>query len=165
MNNINKLFNGRNDVIKFVDDYGSMILKAKRKAVKEEPKPEPTKAKTKCKVYSFQFHEKFINEIKNDGKNMNEQIFKEYFFYYTLSFLAKKLYNSNQYGNDQIVKHINDLLIELKKGISINKIPKNQKPNKIVEIVEKILNFNKQFPSELARKRRVVKAKTQNINS
>ena len=38
------------------------------------------------------------------------------FFYHTLSFLAKELYNSNQYGNDQVVKDINDLLIELKKG-------------------------------------------------
>ena len=30
--NINLLFNGRNDAIKFVEDYGSMILEAKRKA-------------------------------------------------------------------------------------------------------------------------------------
>ena len=37
--NINKLFNRRNDAIKFVDDYGSMILEAKRKAAEEEPKP------------------------------------------------------------------------------------------------------------------------------
>ena len=49
MANINKLFNGRNDAIKFVDDYGPMILEAKRKAAEEEPKPEPTKAKTKRK--------------------------------------------------------------------------------------------------------------------
>ena len=30
--NINILFNGKNDAIKFVEDYGSMILEAKRKA-------------------------------------------------------------------------------------------------------------------------------------
>ena len=30
--NINMLFNGKNDAIKFVEDYGSMILEAKRKA-------------------------------------------------------------------------------------------------------------------------------------
>ena len=29
--NINILFNGENDAIKFVEDYGSMILEAKRK--------------------------------------------------------------------------------------------------------------------------------------
>ena len=34
--NINILFNGRNDAIKFVKDYGSMILEAKRKAIKGE---------------------------------------------------------------------------------------------------------------------------------
>ena len=30
--NINRFFNGRNDSIKFVEDYGSMILEAKNKA-------------------------------------------------------------------------------------------------------------------------------------
>ena len=33
--NVNRLFNGRNDVIKFVGDFGSMILEAKKKAAKE----------------------------------------------------------------------------------------------------------------------------------
>ena len=47
--NINKPFNGKNDSIKFVDDYGSMTVETKRKAAEEEPKPEPTKAKTKRK--------------------------------------------------------------------------------------------------------------------
>ena len=35
-------------------------------------------------------------------------------------------------------------MIKLKKDINVKKIPKNQNPNKIVDIVEKILNFNKQ---------------------
>ena len=30
--NINRLFNGRNDAIKFIEDYGSMILEAKKKS-------------------------------------------------------------------------------------------------------------------------------------
>ena len=80
MANINRLFIGRNDAIKFVDDYGLMILEAISKAVEEEPKPEPTKSKTKHKKSPLELHEKFINEIKNDEKNINEQIFKEYFF-------------------------------------------------------------------------------------
>ena len=46
--NIDKLFNGRNDAIKFLDDYGSMILEATKKAVKE-----PTKTKTKRKKSPF----------------------------------------------------------------------------------------------------------------
>ena len=78
--NINKLFKGRSDAIKFVDDYGSMILEAKKKAAEEEPKPEPTKAKTKGKKSPFEFREKFINEIENNEKIIIEQIFKAYFF-------------------------------------------------------------------------------------
>ena len=65
MANINKLFNGRNAAIKIADDYGSMILEAKRKPAGEESEsePEPSKAKTKGKL-----REEFINEIKNDKK-------------------------------------------------------------------------------------------------
>ena len=48
-------------------------------------------------------------------KNLNEKIFKEYFFYHTPLVLEKELYNSNQNVDDEIVKHINDVLIELKK--------------------------------------------------
>ena len=112
---INKLSNGRNNAIKFVHEYSSVILETKRKATKEEPKPEPTKTKTKRKKTPLELHEKFINVIKNDEKNINEQIFKEYFFYHTLLFLAKELYNSNQNVNDEMVKHSNDALIEFKK--------------------------------------------------
>ena len=118
------LFNGKNDGIKFVDVYGSMILKAKTKASEEEPKPEPTEAKTKPEKSPFELHEKFINEIKSDEKNVNEQIFKEYFFYHTSLFLAKELYNSNENVNDdEILKHINNALIKLK-TILIKKILK-----------------------------------------
>ena len=63
MSNINKFFNGRNSAIKFVDDYDSMILEAKRKAGEEEPELEPSKPKTKRKLC-----EEFINEIKIDEK-------------------------------------------------------------------------------------------------
>ena len=69
-------------------------------------------------------HEKFINEVKNDEKNINEQIFKGWFFNYTQLFLAKELCNSNQIVNDKIVKDINDSLIELKKDINTKKFIK-----------------------------------------
>ena len=85
-----------------------------------------------------------INEIKNNEKNINEEVFKGYLFNHTLLLLAKELYNSNQNVNGKIVKYINDSLIELKRDINTNKIPKNKNPNKIVNIIEKILNFNKQ---------------------
>ena len=46
----------------------------------EEPEKEPTKAITKRKKSPFELHEKFINEIKNDEKDINKQRFKEYLF-------------------------------------------------------------------------------------
>ena len=52
--NINKVFNRRNDAIKFGDDYGSMILEAKRKAAGEEPATEPSKGSTKSKKFPLE---------------------------------------------------------------------------------------------------------------
>ena len=92
-----------------------MILEAKRKTAEEEPASEPSKVKTESKKSLLELHEEFINETKNDQKNINEQIYRWYFFYNTPLFLAKELYNSNQNINDEIVKHINDPLTELKK--------------------------------------------------
>ena len=63
--------------------------------------------------------------MKNDEKNINEEIFKKCFFNHTPLFLAKASYNSNQNVNDEIAKDINDPLIELKKDINSKKIPKN----------------------------------------
>ena len=34
-----------------------------------------TKAKTKSKIFSLKLHKIFLNEIKNDEKSINEQIF------------------------------------------------------------------------------------------
>ena len=53
LNNINKLFNGRSDAIRFVDEYGSIILEVKIKAAEEEPKAEITKTKNKRKKSQF----------------------------------------------------------------------------------------------------------------
>ena len=64
--NIDKGFNGRNDGIKFVDGYVSIILEAKRKKAEEEPKPESSKAKTKRKKSPLELHKEFISETKND---------------------------------------------------------------------------------------------------
>ena len=65
-----------------------MILEANRKAA-EEPEPELSKAKTKHKKSLLELCEEFMNEIKNDEENINEQIVKEYFLYQTSSFLVK----------------------------------------------------------------------------
>ena len=68
-----------------------MILEAKRKAAEEEHERTPSKAKTKHKKYPLELREEFINEIKNDEKNINEQISKKYFAFQAI--------------NDNIVKY------------------------------------------------------------
>ena len=65
MANINKLFNGRNDAIKFVDDYGSMILEGKRKATGEEPEAESSKAKTKHEKVSKYLKKNLLMKLKS----------------------------------------------------------------------------------------------------
>ena len=131
------LFNGRNDAIKFLDNYSSMIFetkrkvtegepelkssKAKTKTAEKEPKPKLSKAKTKLEKFSLEFCEEFINEIKFDEAVSMSKYLKSIFhpLFLTPLFLAKELYDSNQNMNDEIVKHINDALTELKKIIII----------------------------------------------
>ena len=67
-----------------------------------------------------------------------------YFKYQNLLFLAKDLIKAKQAKNEQIVNNINDGLIDLTKAILRKEIPKNENPNKIVDIIESIFNFNKQ---------------------
>ena len=68
--NINKFFNGRNDPIKIVDGYASIILEAKIKTAEEEPEPEPSKAKTKRKNFPLELCEEFLNKIENEEKKL-----------------------------------------------------------------------------------------------
>ena len=53
--------------IKFVDDFSSIILEAKRKVAEEEPETEPSKPKIKKKS-PLELHEDFVSEIKNNEK-------------------------------------------------------------------------------------------------
>ena len=72
--NINNYFNVRNKAIKFVDDYGSMIIEVKRKATEEELKTR----KNWTQNSPLEYREESINEIRKD-ENINEQTFKECF--------------------------------------------------------------------------------------
>ena len=68
----------------------------------------------------------------------------ELFSYHNPLFLAKDLITAKQHNNSKLVNNINDWLIDLRNAIVRNKIPKNENPNKIVNIFEKIFDFNKQ---------------------
>ena len=49
-----------------------------------------------------------------------------------------------QAKNEKLANNINDGLIDLRNIINRREIPENENSNKIVHIVEKILEFNKQ---------------------
>ena len=128
---------GRSDAIKFVNDYSSMILEAKRKTaeIETEPEVEPSKAKTKCKKHPLKFLEEFISKIKSDGKkNKNKQIFRDYFFPQTPSSSAENLNDDNQIA---IAKHVTGILNDSRKGINRKVILEQKNPKKIVDIVKK----------------------------
>ena len=96
-------------------------------------------------------------------------------------FLAKYLTRATQAKNEQIENVINDGLIDLRNGINRKEIPENENQKKVVEIVEKILDFNKQqkrkalkllsrkqmfqgLPIAIAQVKRVTHLKTYSIN-
>ena len=86
-------------------------------------------------------HKEFINETETDEKYINDEIFWKYFKYQSPSFLTKDLFKAK---NNKLVNNINDSLIDLRNAIVIGAIPENEIPKKIVDIVDKTLDFNKQ---------------------
>ena len=92
---------------------------------------------------SLKLCEEFLNKIKNDERNINKQIFNEFFNYQNPSFLVKDLYEDIQNKNDKVVKNINESLINIINSINRKEVPENENLKKIVRIVEKILDFNK----------------------
>ena len=45
---------------------------------------------------------------------------------------------------EKIVNHINETLIDLRNAFNKKKILEDENPDKVIDIVEEILNFNKQ---------------------
>ena len=92
-----------------------------------------TKAKTKCKISPLTFREEFLNEIKNEEKNINELIFIEYFNYLSPSFLVNDLCEENQNKNNIIVKYINESLINIRNSTNSKEITDNINPKKVIK--------------------------------
>ena len=58
--------------------------------------------------------------------------------------MLKDLLSSDKTGNGKTVIHVNNELIDLRNEINRKEIPKNWNPDKVIDITEKILDFNKQ---------------------
>ena len=82
----------------------------------------------------MELRQEFINEIIANGKYINDEIFWNYF-----KVKAK---------NERLVNNVNDGLNDLRKVVIRKEILENENPNKIIDIVEKIRDFNKQQKSK-----------------
>ena len=71
-------------------------------------------------------------------------MFNEYFEYQNPLLLAKDLIKTDQSNSKQIVKQTINSINKLKNYAIKKQILKNENPNELVNIVEKILEFNNQ---------------------
>ena len=76
--------------------------------------------------------------------NLKKKKINESFHYQSPSFLKKDLKEGDQAKNDKIVKNVNESLIDLRNSVNSKETPKNENPNKVINTIDKILNFNKQ---------------------
>ena len=114
------------------------------KIVTREPTPELSKEPAKQKKSKLKLQQRFMNEVIADEKDVNDEIFWNYFKYQNPLLLAKDLIRAKSVKNEQLLKNINDELIDLRNAIIKNEIPENENSNKMVDIVVKILDFSKQ---------------------
>ena len=91
---------------------------------------------------------KFIEYIENESKDINYDLFKDYFNFSVSNALAKQLYETkNKKKNNVLVELIKNRWSDLKDETEkISEDEKNpEKPNKILKIVKEILEFNKKI--------------------
>ena len=82
-----------------------------------------------------------MHEIIVKEKDVNYEIFWNYFKYQNPPLLEKDLIRATQTKNEPLVNNVNDGLIDLRSIIIRKEIPENKNPNKIVDIAEKILHL------------------------
>ena len=84
-----------------------------------------TKTKPKPKIYTSKMCEEFLNKIKNEETNTNEQIFREHVNYQSRLVLVKHLFEGNKNKIEVIAKYLNESLIDLRNSINKKKIHEN----------------------------------------
>ena len=75
---------------------------------------------------------------------MDTKIFIEHFKYENPSVLLKDLHNSSGTRYKKKVNHVNNALSDLRNVANRNEIRENEDPDKVIDIVDEILKFNKQ---------------------
>ena len=133
-----KLLDARKDIIGFFEK-GTFPYKGNVFKTKEEESEENKLEKIKDNF------KKFIKYIENESKGINYDLFKDYFNLVAPTVLTKKLCETkNKNKNNELVELIKVRWSNLKdetEKMSKEEI-ENKKPDKILKIVEEILNFN-----------------------
>ena len=134
------MFNARDDIIDLFEN-GTFPYKGNVFKTKEE-ESEENKLKKIKDDYNF-----FFEYIENKPKTIDYNLFKEYFRFEVPSALAKKLYETkDKKKNNDLVELItvkwSNLKDEIEKIFEDRK--ETEKPDKILEIVEEILIFNRE---------------------
>ena len=91
LSNINLLFNARNNAIKFIEDYGSMVLEAKRPAKQEGPGLKIITPKQMLQRLPIA-----LAQIKagNNSKSLLNEIGQIIYSLYRSKEITKKVYNN-----------------------------------------------------------------------
>ena len=140
LNNAKNFYKGREKIIKDFKD-GIFLLKSDDKFEKQQTsKKEPPNKSTKTDF------DEFNEQIIKEETGINRELFKNYLNFQMPTEMLKTLYNlNNKMKNNLLVKTIKSGLIDSEN--EIKKMPEDEikieNPYKIVNIVEKILEFIK----------------------
>ena len=139
-----KLFDARDDII---DLFEKGIFPYKDNAFKTKEKEELKEELDK---------NRFFNYIENESEGINYELFQKHFSNIVATALAKKIFETKDKNKKNIfVNVINSGLHDLKG--EIKKMSKGEieieKQDKILKIVQEILNVNKKNSKRISRKR------------
>ena len=87
---------------------------------------------------------KFNEWVNKKETGINRELFNKYFNFQRPSDMLKTVYTTNKKKNNDLVIVIESGLSDLKKEIenTSEKEKETEKPNEILDIVEKIIDFN-----------------------
>ena len=138
------MFDARDDIIDLFEKkaflYKGNVFKTKEEEESEENKLE--KVKDDYKI--------FVKYIEDESKDISYELFEKNFYFSVPTVLVKELYETKDKNeNNELVNVIKSGIIDFKDEIKkMSKEEKeNEKPDKILKIVEEILKFNKQKQS------------------